>query len=475
MSKRGRVGWRRFLGVVLALTAGTPAVAQVTQTDALKTPLPQPVPAAELEMVNKSWSWNAETPVIRDPLGVDLDPPLRYGDFYAPPSYPQFVTGDALNLSGLFKWRKETIDPAIDAKTGPGHFPAKCGVSAELLLMGGNCQPTLGWYNVLDPASKTPPAAAEIYPLIVAPQEALQCIEYGTLPKRDGFCPLAWDNRGPYDLSTLRWVPQSFSSGDLSKDPRYKGGDVAFALSGDPAKCPQNKYSMYEHNQRNSNGEPWVTTLIYRSKLDPSGAYLAFEDSPMSPADWKKRADDGYATDGDFNDFVVYVASLSCPGEIDAACVGKSCPSGQVCQLGACKELCSGVVCPSDTRCVDGTCSSPPSGTGGSGGAAPSSGGSSSTGTGAAGLGEAGDESAGPAPSAGAAGNDDGAIDTAGADARAGATNGGATQVAPSQKSSSCGYALLAKGQSPRAWPVLGLAIGLALLRRRRLPSPISR
>jgi hypothetical protein len=42
------------------------AFAQVTQTDAVKTPLPQPVSAAELNLVNDSWGWNANTMVNRD-------------------------------------------------------------------------------------------------------------------------------------------------------------------------------------------------------------------------------------------------------------------------------------------------------------------------------------------------------------------------------------------------------------------------
>ena len=74
----------------------------------------------------------------------------------------------------------------------------------------------------------------------------------------------------------------TFPSGDISKDPNYKGGYVGFAFIGDPQKCPQNKYSMYEHNQRNSSGTPWVTTLIYHSTVDPGGFYMAFEDLPMS-------------------------------------------------------------------------------------------------------------------------------------------------------------------------------------------------
>ncbi|HEY0469205.1 MAG TPA: MYXO-CTERM sorting domain-containing protein, partial [Polyangiaceae bacterium] len=222
-------------------------------------------------------------------------------------------------LNGLFKWRKENLDYRKDAKTGPGYFSAKCGFTGELLLMGGNCQAQFGWYNVTDPNSMTPPAANEIYPFMKGkPQDLLNCVEGdGKQRKTDGFCPLAWDNKHPYDLSINRWTPTTFSSGDISKDTtHYKGGYVAFALiGGDAQKCPQNKYSMYAHNQRNSKGTPWVTTLIYHSTVDPGGFYMAFEDLPMSTADWKVRGDSqpGNA-DGDFNDFVFYVTGLTCAG-----------------------------------------------------------------------------------------------------------------------------------------------------------------
>ena len=266
---------------------------------------------AERSLVNDSWGWNANTMVNRDPNGVNLNPAIRYGDYYAPPNFPQFVTGDAVTLNGVFKWRKEAIDPVQDAKIAPGYFSAKCGFSAELVLMAGNCQAQLGWYNVTDPSSKTPPTSAEIFPFMTGkPREQLKCVEgNGTTPKLDGFCPLAWDNRDPYDLSIKRWTPKVFPSGDLSQDTHYKGGYVGFAMIGDPAKCSQNKFSMYEHNQRNESGVPWVTSLIYQSTVDPTGFYFAFEDLPMVAADWKKNG-----ADGDFNDLVFYVSGLTCAG-----------------------------------------------------------------------------------------------------------------------------------------------------------------
>jgi len=312
----GRRRWSSFGGFLMLLAAGKLADAQVTQTDASKTLLPQPVTQAELDLVNGSWGWNANTMVNRDHQGVNLNPPVRYGDYYAPPNYPQFVNGDAINLRGLFKWRKDALDPILDAQTGPGYFSAKCGFTAELVLMGDNCQMQLGWYNVSDPASKTPPTAAEIFPLITGnPLDQLRCVnDNGQTRKTDGFCPLAWDNRHPYDLSIQRWIPKRFPSGDIAQDPHYRGGYIAFALLGNPQKCPQNKFSMFEHNQRNASDVPWVTSLIYHSTLDPSGYYFAFETAPMSAADWRKTPAGTSGADADFNDFVVYVSGLTCPG-----------------------------------------------------------------------------------------------------------------------------------------------------------------
>src|SRR6188768_618141 len=320
-SARRYAGWLGMCMCAATLSLANPASAQVTQTGTT-TVLPQPVPMAEATLVNDSWAWNANTMVNRDPTGANLTPAVRYGDWYSPTNpvmaYPQFVTGDAINLAGLFKWRGETLDPAKDASTGPGYFSAKCGFTGQLLLMGGNCQAQFGWYNVTDPNSKTPPAANEIYPFMKGkPNALLTCTNGEEMPptiKQDGFCPLAWDNRHPYNLSVERWKIVTFPSGDISKDPHYKGGYVAFALIGDPQKCPQNKYSMYEHNQRNSSNTPWVTTLIYHSTVDPGGFYMAFEDLPMSAKDWKTGDDGKSGADGDFNDFVFYVSGLTCAG-----------------------------------------------------------------------------------------------------------------------------------------------------------------
>lgn len=307
-------GWLGACVVSFGLLGAAIAEAQVTQTDAAKTPLPQPVGTAELNLVDQSWAWDPTTPINQDAMGVNLNPAVLYGDYYSPANnYPQFATGDAITLKGLFKWRKETIDPVKDALTSPGYFSAKCGFTGQILLLGGNCQVQFGWYNVTDPNSTTPPAATEIYPFVKSPQDSLHCTqEDGVTVKTDGFCPLAWDNKGPRQLNKIRWTPTTFSSGDISKDPHYKGPYVAFAVIGSSTgKCTQSKYSMYAHNQKNAQGVPWVTTLIYKSTIEPGAVYLAFEDLPMPAADWK---DGNNGADGDFNDFVFYVSGLACEG-----------------------------------------------------------------------------------------------------------------------------------------------------------------
>ena len=338
------------------------AQAQVFQTDAAKTPLPQPVGMDEYNLVTGSWGWNAKTTSYRDPMtGADtMGVPIVYGEFYSPPDYPQFVDGDAITLEGLFKWRGETLDPVKDAKTGPGYFSPACGFSGQLLMMGGNCKVAFGWYNVEDPNSTTPPAANEIYEFIPNDPTYLNCKDGNGQAKTDGFCPLAWDNRSPQNLSIRQWTPKAFDSGNIKMDPRYKGGYIGFALIGNPAlSCKANKYSMYEHNQKNADGKPWVATLIYQSTADPEGFYMAFEDLPMSPTDWH---DSGgmYKNDGDFNDFVFYVSGISCMGGGDSCNTGLqgACSVGRTDCATEGTGMCRPIIAPGAELCdnVDNDC-----------------------------------------------------------------------------------------------------------------------
>jgi hypothetical protein len=311
---------------VLALAS--PASAQVFQIDSTKTPLPQPVGSAELNLITQSFRWNAQTQSYNDPAtGVVLTTPIVYGGYYSPPAFPRFVDGDAITLEGLFKWRHESIDPVKDAHIAPGQFSPGCGFSAQLVLKGGNCNFDFGWYNVLD-SNATPPSVSQLNLLIPSSPGYLNCLDNGGQPSHSGFCPLAWDNRSPLNLSLQVWTPRTFDSGKIKSDPKYAGGDVAFALIANPtSQCSQTKYSVYEHNQRNSDGVPWVTTLIYQSTVDPEGYYLAFEDLPMPDPAGTSFA----SPDWDFNDAVFYVSGINTPTGCPAA--NKSCATGK---QGAC-------------------------------------------------------------------------------------------------------------------------------------------
>lgn len=358
------------------------ASAQVTQSDATNTPLPQPVGDAELTLVTDSWAYKTDTRVNRDADGNDVyNDEIYFGDVY-----PTFEDGDAIKLEGLFKFRGEALDPVADARTTPGHFSPQCGFTGQLLLRGGDCQVGFGWYNIDDPNSTTPPAPNEIYEFIPENvEEIFMCLG----PLDNGFCPLAWDNVDPRDLSREMWSPQAFDAGEIQENENYRGGYVGFAVIGNPdIGCSESKFSLLGQNQKNAAGEPWVTTLIYQSTVDPEGFYLAFEDLPMSADDWHETGVPGNmaTNDGDFNDFVFYVTGLGCEGGGDACDTGLlgACSLGRTdCaaegQTGMCRpiiqpggEICDNVdndcdgnvdngegLCPDDLVCDKGSCVEP--------------------------------------------------------------------------------------------------------------------
>jgi MYXO-CTERM domain-containing protein len=347
------------LGVfATALSLSGLAPAQVLQTDAAMTPLPQPVGEAEFNLVTNAWAFNTATQVNRDETGMDVNQQqLFYDDFF-----PTFENGDAITLNGLFKYRGETdLDYQKDARTAPGYFSPVCGFQGQILLRGGGCEVGLGWYNVEDPNSTTPPAANEIYPLV--PQDT--SAELDCQPPIDKeFCPLAWDNHNPRELNKAYWTPKVYDSGLISEDPNYKGKYVGFAMIGNPSSnCSATKYSMYEHNTQNASGVPWVTSIIYQSRVDPEGFYLAFEDLPMSTADWKVTGVPGNmgTNDGDFNDFVFYISGIGCSGGGMPCDTGLSgaCALGRTdCAIEGETGMCRPAVNPGPEKCdnVDNDC-----------------------------------------------------------------------------------------------------------------------
>jgi MYXO-CTERM domain-containing protein len=417
---------------VALLSATSPAAGAVYQTDAEQTPLPQPVEQAELALA-QAFGYTESTQSFHDPeTGELLTDPILYGDYYSPPDYPKFVDGDLFTLAGLFKWRGEQIDPIADAEAGPGHYLPGCGFKVELVLRGGRCEAALGWYNY------TGGSVDNVHPLV--PQASTYLGHLDLVPR-------GWDNRDPRDLHQTLWTPQVFSSGDLTLSPAYAGGDVAFALLGDPStECNVSKFSVSEHNARNTAGVPWVTSLIYRSTVDPTAIYLAFEDLPMSPQDWRDSGSTTLRNDGDFNDAVFFISGLG------------PCP----------ERACENVTCGPGKTCSDGVCVDDRLGEGGQGGAS----------TGVEPNGAAGETSTSPggAPSVAGAGLGGGAAPSQGGakdPGNGGETSGTGSVDAPGSTSKGCGCRLSPSESTPGT--SFGLALAAVLALRRRRPSGILR
>jgi hypothetical protein len=236
-----------------------------------------------------------------------------------------------------------------DAYTTPGTFSPQCGFTGELVLRGGGCNLVFGWYNVTA-SSTTPPAPAQIYPLVPANPRAAPPL--GLMCADNDFCPLAtmMTTQAPQHS----WIPQMFSADSIRTDPNYQGGLIGFAIVGDAkTSCAQTKYSQAELNTRQmTTGLPWITALVWQSTLDQNAYYIGFEDLPLTPATWKGQGG-AFNNDGDFNDFVYKITGVSCDGG------GKTCPTGMpgVCAGGTTQCVAGGtIVCKPDVAASDEIC-----------------------------------------------------------------------------------------------------------------------
>jgi MYXO-CTERM domain-containing protein len=308
----------------LAIATSTPAYATVTEPDG--TALPQPVPSGELSVIT---------------------------------SRGFLATDDTLN--GLFAIRGEKLDQSKDAHQTPGTFSPQCGFTGQIVLHGGGCANALGWYNAT-PGSMTPPPAAQIYSLVPAnlkqaPPNGISCTD-------GDFCPMAEPNMDPNQAGQHTWVTYTWNASQIASNPNYKGGQVGFALIGNSGQCSQTKYSEAQLNVVSTQYKvPWVTTLIYQSTVDPSSYYIAFEDLPMDPMNWKQ-----YGCDGDFNDFVFYVTGLNCQGggvDCDTGMPGVCAGGTTQCSSGGMNISCVSNIKPSSEICngldddCDGTVDNP--------------------------------------------------------------------------------------------------------------------
>jgi hypothetical protein len=254
--------------------------------------------------------------------------------------------GGETQLSQMFATRGEPIDWQLDAVAVPETFSPLCDFSAEFLLREAGGQFPLGWYNA-DPSAAVGPPASQIY-------EVVAC------------------NTAPGAVIT---------SQTIRNHPSYAGGLVGFALANGSgcvsfgSGVNQIHYSEKRFNPTylNNPASPWITNLVYDSKLEPNAFYLAFEDGNV---DWFS-----FNNDGDFNDFVVLLRGLVCPGgggPCDTGLEGVCGPGVEQCRNGQLEceglfppggtETCNGLdddcdgaiddgdLCPADEICDNGVC-----------------------------------------------------------------------------------------------------------------------
>jgi MYXO-CTERM domain-containing protein len=331
-----------------------------------------------------------------NPQPVSIPVPVSAGEMGDTQGFNPTIpmAGQYVTLPALFKYRGETIDFQMDAKTEPATFSPLCSFSGTLVLRGGGCQLAFGWYNAVQ-SGGPPPAANEIYPLIPNNDPVVY--------RQAAFAPLAVDP--PMVGGMPAWALKTFTASDIRNDARYKGGEIGFALIGDSATaCKQTKFSQRALNQvctACTPMEPWIQTVVYASTKEDNAYYLGFEDLPSDPTSFKAK------NDGDFNDFVFYITGLVCAGGgepcdtgLKGACaVGKTdcseagkpgqcrqvvkpnkeecdnvdndcngmvddgdlCPEGKVCDHGSCVAACGTgeFRCPLELECEKGFCIDP--------------------------------------------------------------------------------------------------------------------
>jgi hypothetical protein len=316
-----------------------------------------------------------------DGLTVPQPPPsaeLLNASLATPPS--------EVRLDHLIIAHGEAIESRIDAHVPLPGFAPLCNLTAQMVLRGGTCEVSLGWYNVT-PGRTTPPAVSEVYPLLPANDPAV-------MPRAD-YTP------GVGVQNPIVTVAQ------LRRDPHYAGGLIGLAMLGDdrrtPAVCTQTHFMEPALNPVCTTAacmnKPWIAALSYQSTATPNAYYFLFEEKPMTPAD--------FGNDGDFNDQVFLVTGLTCDGGgqpcdtgklgvcrrgttvcgkagqltcvPDVAASAESCDGldndcdgivdpgarcsdpGQICDRGSCVPVCNDATapCPSDKVCDGGICKQP--------------------------------------------------------------------------------------------------------------------
>lgn len=285
-------------------------------------------------------------------------------------------SGSEVQLYTMFQQRNDPVNWLADGSTQPAVFSPLCDFQATFVLKQSGSSYAVAWYNAL-PGLTVAPTGSDLHVVVPAGSP----------------------------------VGAVITGASIKADPAYAGGSIGFALVGG-----QTHYSEQKWNPKYFNGTPWITAVIYASKVTPNAFYVAFEDGATNAV--------AFGNDGDFNDYVYFFEGLLCSGggndcgtgqpgvcaagltRCDGSCGaivasssetcngfdddcngvdddGDLCPVGQVCDKGTCVAACSSgefqcdsslvcsnsgycvdpacetVSCPSGSVCVQGTCRAP--------------------------------------------------------------------------------------------------------------------
>jgi MYXO-CTERM domain-containing protein len=234
---------------------------------------------------------------------------------------PRDSNNGETQIHQLFAQRGEQINWIDHALELPETFSPLCDFVVSLVLRGSSSRLPFGWYNVPPPGASAP-TPAQINELI------------------------------PCDAA----VGAAITSQSIKSHPNYTGGLVGFALASgggclrfdNPQGIEQIHFSEKRFNVKYQNdaNRPWVMSLKYNSTLEPNAFYLAFEDYRVTP--------DGWENDGDFNDYVVFMTGLACPGggvACDTGMPGACGPGVLQCDVG--RLICTGIVSGADKEQCD--------------------------------------------------------------------------------------------------------------------------
>jgi hypothetical protein len=271
-----------------------------------------------------------------------------------------------MSLDALFKSRGEAIDYRNDATTEPAAFSPLCGLTGTMMLHGGGCKVDFGWYCTSD---VDPPT---VHPLVTAQD----VVAFHDGPET----PQEWKNSDKAFVPKVGQQVKGAALANLRELPEFKScasQKIGFAVRPSPMYpgevCTMPKYSEQSRNQKCTlpacAGRSWINAVVYASTVSQGAYYLAFEDLPTAPDNFKAPVPGkGWMADGDFNDFVYLVQGITCEGGSQPCTVtgadGK--PLAGVCQVGitSCSTTpgqpgaCKPKVPPSPEKCdnVDNDC-----------------------------------------------------------------------------------------------------------------------